>query len=231
MSTADHPQRLEAPDLPGVARRVDHYVFIRNRLRNHQVLSAVLVVLVAAALGAEIYFRATARVRLHVVEVDHLGNVRAIGPAREIDASDPRIVRVQLVEWIRQARTVTSDQRLQQLFVRTATDRTRGQARTALNELLETRNPFLTARRAAIEVTEITALPIPDTPHWEVQWTERRRRARTAVPERTERWRAIVRFDWQAPQDAEGETNPLGFILTHVEWTRLGSTDASLGDR
>jgi type IV secretory pathway TrbF-like protein len=230
-STATDGDRLpETTTLPGVARRIDHYVFIRNRLRNYQVLSVVLVALVAFALGAEIYFRATARVRLHVVEVDHLGNVRNIGPAKEIDVSDPRIVRAQLFEWVRRTRTVTSDPSLQDLYVRSATARTRGLARAAVNELFATRNPFLLAQRTLIEVTELTALPIPETSNWEVQWTERARAARTSTHTRDERWRAIVTFAWQAPEANQEEVNPLGFVLSHVAWTLLGSSTPNHGD-
>lgn len=216
--------------LPGVGKRVVRDTFLQNRLRNYQILATVLLGLVVALVAAEIYFRTTTKVQLHVVEVDHLGNVRGSGAARSLDTADPRLIRAQLVDWVRLARTVTADARIQDLYVRSATARTRGVARAVLNEHLESSNPFRAALRTLIEVRDVTALPIEGTETWEIQWTERVRAAQSGRAQGIARWRAIASFRFEPPEAAEQETNPLGFVISHLSWTHLGDDEVQKGN-
>ncbi len=212
----------------GARLRRDHYGLLYARLRNYQLLAAALLLIDLGATAALIYFRAVHTQRVHVVEVDHLGNVRGHGPPRPFDTHDERIVRAQLRAWIELARTVTVDEALQRRFVDHATARTAGLARAALNEMLGgARNPFLVRQRETVEVDDVTALPVAGIDSWELQWTERRRAAVTGAARRQERWRALVTFTWRAPDHEEIAANPLGFQVETITWTRLSTESVS----
>lgn len=209
--------------------RQDRYNLLSRRLRNYQVLAAVMVLINAIMVIDLVISRHRDRVVPYVIEVDGNGLPRSLGVPPEISPRDQRVTTSLLADWIWHARSITADRGLQERMLRRAQSYTTGQARTELTTFLEKRrNPFEVMQQKTVSVHVELTLPVGgEAEDWEVVWVEEHRNHTGAG--HTERWRALVRIDWNPPQDDEAlSLNPLGLDIKTLSWTRVSRDDKEI---
>jgi type IV secretion system protein VirB5 len=214
---------MRAPENPYLAARLEwnerYHGFIRAK-RNWQII-ALVALLVNAALGVGILWQASqSRVTPYVVEVDELGQTLVVGPAEKAGPADPRLVRYQIVEFIRKVRSIVADGAAEKQLLDGAYAHAAGAATRFLNDHFQTSNPFLRMQERTVSVEVTSVLQLPASKSWQLQWTETHRGLDGAVLVR-ERWQAIAAVEIRPGQTPEEvERNPLGLYVTDIQWTK-----------
>jgi type IV secretion system protein VirB5 len=212
-----------AVENPYLAARLEwnerYHGFIRAK-RNWQI-TALAALLVNAALGIGILWQASqSKVTPYVIEVDQLGEAITIGPAEQASITDSRVIRYQLVEFIRNVRSIVADGAAEKQILESAYHYASGAATRFLNDYFNEHNPFkrMTQRTVSVDVTSVLALPGSDS--WQIQWTETHRGLDGATLVR-ERWQAILTVEVVPGKTSEEiNQNPLGLYVTDIQWTK-----------
>jgi type IV secretion system protein TrbF len=106
----------------------------------------------------------------YVVEVDALGAAAAIKPADAAGRpTDERIVRYQLVAFIRGARAVMTDRAAMKRSLEQVYAYARGPARTFLDQHYRENNPFETAKTYTVSPAVTSLLQLSER-SWQVRW-------------------------------------------------------------
>jgi type IV secretory pathway TrbF-like protein len=154
----------------------------------------------------------------YVVEVDRLGEVRAVGPAIEpYQPSDAQIAHF-LARFIENVRSLSVDP----VIVRTnwlhAYDFVTDRGAQALNEYAREADPFskIGARTATAEVTSVVRA---SNDSFEIRWKEST--YENGAVAKTERFTGVVSVILKSPSNAETlRKNPLGLYVHSLNWSR-----------
>ena len=154
----------------------------------------------------------------YVVEVDRLGEVRAVGPAIEAyQPSDAQIAHF-LARFIENVRSLSVDP----VIVRTnwlhAYDFVTDRGAQALNEYAREADPFtkIGARTATAEVTSVVRA---SNDSFEIRWKEST--YENGAVAKTERFTGVVSVIFKSPSNAETlRKNPLGLYVHSLNWSR-----------
>ncbi|OCK59859.1 conjugal transfer protein TrbF [Bradyrhizobium sp. LMTR 3] len=154
----------------------------------------------------------------YVVEVDRLGEVRAVGPALEAyQPSDAQIAHF-LARFIENVRSLSIDP----IIVRTnwlrAYDFVTDRGALALNEYARETDPF--AKIGSKTVTaEVTSVVRASGDSFEIRWKENAYENGSIA--KTERFTGLVTTVLKPPGDAETlRKNPLGLYVHSLNWSR-----------
>lgn len=158
------------------------------------------------------------RVAPYVVEVDRLGEARAVSPAEaSYQPTDPQIA-WHLAHFISDIRTVSLDPVLMRHSWLEAYDFVTRRGGQAIGDYARTANPFadLGDRTVSVEVTSVVRA---SDLSFQVKWTE------TAydhgATSGTSHWTAILTIVRQAPANADVlRKNPLGIYVDAIDWSR-----------
>lgn len=153
-----------------------------------------------------------------VVEVDHLGEARAVAPADgAYQPTDPQIA-FHLARFVEAVRSLPADPIvLRQNWLR-AYDFTTDRGALALNDYARQADPFAEVGKVQVAV-EVSSVIRASPSSFRVAWTERRYQDGALAA--TERWSAIVTVVLQPPRDAERlKKNPLGVFVTAINWSK-----------
>jgi type IV secretion system protein VirB5 len=153
-----------------------------------------------------------------VVEVDKLGEARAVSPAESgYTPSDPQIA-FHLARFIENVRSVPSDPIvLRQDWMR-AYDFATDKGALVLNDYARTNDPFalIGKTQVAVDVSSIVRAS-PDS--FRVAWIERR--YQDGALAETAHWSAILTITLQPPRTPEAvRRNPLGIFVTALNWSK-----------
>jgi type IV secretion system protein VirB5 len=153
-----------------------------------------------------------------VVEVDKLGEARAVSPAESgYTPADPQIA-FHLARFIENVRSVPSDPIvLRQDWLR-AYDFATDKGALVLNDYARTNDPFalIGKTQVAVDVSSIVRAS-PDS--FRVAWTERR--YQDGALAETAHWSAILTITLQPPRTPEAvRRNPLGIFVTALNWSK-----------
>ncbi|NBB40707.1 conjugal transfer protein TrbF [Sphingobium yanoikuyae] len=158
------------------------------------------------------------RVTPYVVEVDRLGEARAVSPAdAAYDPTDPQIS-WQLTRFIENVRAVSLDPVLMRRAWLQAYDFTSDRGALYLNDYARARQPFARIGDRTISVQVTSVLRASDR-SFQIKWseTEYERGARTG----TSRWTALLTISRQRPISADRlRRNPLGIYIDAIDWSR-----------
>ncbi len=158
------------------------------------------------------------RVVPYVVEVDKLGETRAVAPAlQDYKPADAQIAWY-LAQFIVQVRSVSTDPVLVRKNWLGAYDFATERAALFLNTYARKADPFgqIGTRNVSGQVTSV--IRASDT-SFQVKWIEQVFERGALV--RTERWSAILGVALQPPRTAEQlRKNPLGLYVHAIEWAR-----------
>jgi len=158
------------------------------------------------------------RVVPYVVEVDHLGEPRALAPAdKDYQPTDPQIA-WHLGRFITNVRGVSLDPVLMRANWLNAYDFVTARGAKFLGEYARAANPFgsIGTRTVSIQVTSVVRA---SDRSFQVKWTESEYERGSLVS--TSRWTGILSVITRPPISAEIlRRNPLGLYVDGIDWSR-----------
>ena len=188
--------------------------------RNWQLAAAILLALDVFLSVA--FFQASRRSSVipYVVEVDRHGDAVAVGPAAALHLPATLLWRYVLAVFIRNLRTVPSDDELLKIHLDDASAFLRGKAVATVRQSFERTNPFDLAKTETVSVPPEVSILRRGANHWQIEWTEIH--SDRAGQRHEERWQALVTTLVDPPQRLDLLLgNPLGFFITDLDWTRV----------
>ena len=231
---AEDPVQQTAPRMPAqetasvnpylAARREwdERYGSLITRARNWRMAAFLALGIAVIETGGMVALAMRSKVVPFVVAVDNLGRVVASGTADQVSATDDRLKRAALVQWVSDWRTVTSDGVAQ----RKSIDRVysmigRGTpAQVQVSEYYRNDPPYKRAQTQMVSV-DVKAVYASSDKSWEVEWVETAR-GLTGDVQSEQRWKGSFTVAVNPPSD-EGlaRVNPLGLYLTNLSWSKV----------
>lgn len=158
------------------------------------------------------------RVTPYVVEVDRLGEVRAVAPAIETYQPTDAQIAWHLGRFIASVRGVSVDPVLVRRNWLDAYDFATDRAAVFLNDYARATDPFAAIGTRSVSV-QVTSVVRASDASFQVKWTEQVYERGSLA--RTERWTAILTTVIQPPRSAEVlRKNPLGLYVNAIAWSR-----------
>jgi type IV secretion system protein TrbF len=157
-----------------------------------------------------------------VVLVDRLSRPVAFGFADQTTATDDRLMRSSICNWVEQLRLVTSDSVAQRKAVDLVYAQIAGgsAAQAFISDFYRAGSPFDRARTETVSVDVQSILPTSDRTY-EVDWIETTRDLYGAV-KASERWKGSFVIAINPPKDERlARINPLGVYITSASWDRV----------
>ena len=153
-----------------------------------------------------------------VVEVDKLGEARAVAPAEaDFSPTDPQIA-FHLARFIEHVRAIPADPVVLRKDWLSAYDFTTTSGTQALNDYARSNDPFaeIGKRQVAVDVSSVIRA---SKDSFRIAWTERRYQDGSLLE--TSRWSAIVTITIQPPRTSDAlRKNPLGVFVTALNWSK-----------
>jgi len=154
----------------------------------------------------------------YVVEVDRLGEVRAVGPALEAyQPSDAQIAHF-LARFIENVRSLSIDPIIVRANWLRAYDFVTDRGAQALNDYARDSDPFakIGSRMVTVEVTSVVRA---SSGSFEVRWKENTHE--NGAFAKTERFTGLITTVVKSPTDTETlRKNPLGLYVHSFNWSR-----------
>jgi len=174
-----------------------------------------LAVVIAAGL---IWQSSRSHITPYVVEVDHLGDVKAVGPATGAYRPTDALIAHHLERFMRDVRAIPLDPIVLRDDWLEAYDYTTERGATTLNEYARANDPFAHVGQNSIAI-EVTSIVRASDNSFQVRWIERS--FANAAPTTTERWTAILSIVTRPPTDVQRlRKNPLGLYVDGLNWSR-----------
>jgi type IV secretion system protein TrbF len=153
-----------------------------------------------------------------VVQIDQLGEARAIAPATaDYTPSDPQIAWY-LARFIKNVRAAPADPVVVRQSWLQAHDFTTTAGAAALNDYARANDPFAKLGKQQIAV-DVSSVIRASTDSFRVAWIERRYQDGALAD--TTRWTAILTIVIQPPTDADRlRKNPLGVYVNAINWSK-----------
>jgi type IV secretion system protein TrbF len=168
--------------------------------------------------GGLIWLGAQSRITPYVVEVDKLGEVRAVGPAiRPYKPNDAQIAYF-LARFIRDVRSLSLDPIVVRQNWLEAYAYATDHGAAFLNDFARTNDPFKAVgeRTVAVQVTSVVRV---SDDSFQIKWTEQTYDHGSLA--KTERWTAIASVVLQPPRTVDAlRQNPLGLFVNALNWSR-----------
>ncbi len=168
--------------------------------------------------GGVLWLAAQSRVTPYVVEVDKLGQVRAVGPA--IEPYDPTDAQIgwYLSRFVTDLRSLSIDPVIVRRNWLEAYDYVTERAAALLSDYARSNDPFKSIGERSISV-QVTSVVRVSGDSFQVKWTEQAYEHESLA--RTERWTAILTILVQQPRTADAlRKNPLGIYVNGLSWSR-----------
>jgi type IV secretion system protein VirB5 len=158
------------------------------------------------------------RVTPYVVEVDKLGEARAVAPvAADYRPTDPQIS-WHLGRFIMNVRSVSLDPVLMRQNWLSAYDFVGDRGAKFLSEYARQANPFADVGTRTISV-QVTSVVRASDSSFQVKWTESEYERGSLVG--TTRWTAILSIKIKTPASADAlRKNPLGLYVDAIDWSK-----------
>ncbi|WP_400766914.1 conjugal transfer protein TrbF [Methylosinus sporium] len=153
-----------------------------------------------------------------VVEIDRLGEARAVAPATaDYTPSDPQIAWY-LARFIKDVRAAPADPVVVRQSWLQAYDFTTTAGAAALNDYARANDPFAKLGKQQIAV-DVSSVIRASADSFRVAWIERRYQDGALAD--TTRWTAILTIIIQPPTDADRlRKNPLGVYVNAINWSK-----------
>lgn len=190
----------------------------RVQARNWR-LAAFGCLILAMGLAATLAWQSgQSRIIPYVVEVDRLGEARAVAPATSTYQPTDVQVAFYLGRFIGNVRSLSTDPVLVRQNWLAAYDFVTGQAALFLNEHAKANDPFGRVGTNSVTV-QVTSIVRASEQSFQVKWTEQVYERGSLV--RAERWTSILTVSLRPPHTPEALTrNPLGVTITAIDWSR-----------
>lgn len=190
----------------------------RVQARNWRLMALGGLLLSAGLSSGLLWQSMQSRVVPYVVEVDRLGEPRAVAPAdKSYRPTDPQIA-WHLARFITDVRSISLDPVLMRRNWLSAYDFATARGARFLDQYARSANPFGDVGNRTVSV-EVTSVVRASDQSFEVKWTESEfDRGNLAG---TSRWTAILSVTMRPPASAEElRKNPLGLYVDAIDWSR-----------
>ncbi|MGF1624031.1 MAG: conjugal transfer protein TrbF [Alphaproteobacteria bacterium] len=190
----------------------------RVQTRNWRLMAFGSLLLATGLAGGLLWQSARGSIVPWVVEVNSLGEARAVEPAiADYQPTDPQIA-WHLARFIEQVRAIPADPVIVRQNWLRAYDFTTDRGALALNDHARANDPFARVGREQVSV-EVSSVIRASPGSFRVAWTERRYENGSLAA--TERWTAIVTLVIQPPHEPERlRRNPLGIYVNAINWSK-----------
>jgi type IV secretion system protein TrbF len=190
----------------------------RVQAKNWRLMAFGCLTLSLGLAGGLVWQSTQSRITPYVVEVDKLGEVRAVGPAiQPYQPADAQIAWY-LARFITDVRSLSIDPVLLRQNWLEAYDYATDHGAVFLNDYARANDPFkdVGERTVAVQVTSVVRAS-PES--FQVKWTEQTYQQGNLA--KTERWTAILSVVLQEPRTADVlRKNPLGVYVNGLSWSR-----------
>ncbi|TWB77208.1 type IV secretion system protein VirB5 [Nitrospirillum amazonense] len=202
----------------------------RVQARNWRLMAFGCLTLSGGLAVGLVWQSAQSRVAPYVVEVDRLGEARAVAPAaRDYQPSDPQIA-WHLARFITKARSISVDPVVVRQNWLAVYDFATDRAALFLNDYARTADPFgqIGTRGVSVQVTSVVRA---SDRSFQIKWTEQVFERGSLA--RTDHWTAILGVVVQPPRTTDAlAKNPLGLFVNAIDWSRdLDTTPAQSLER
>jgi len=190
----------------------------RAQARNWRLMAFGCLALSILIAGGLIWQSTRSHITPYVVEVDHLGEVKAVGPA--IQAYRPADAQIahHLERFIRDVRSLPIDPIVLRDNWLEAYDYATERGAATLNEYARANDPFSHVGQNSVAI-EVTSVVRASENSFQVRWIERS--YANGAPSTTERWTAILSIVIRPPADEHRlRKNPLGLYVDGLNWSR-----------
>jgi type IV secretion system protein TrbF len=190
----------------------------RIQARNWRLIAFGNLFLAAGLAGGLVWQAARGTITPWVVEVDKLGEARAVSPAiADYQPTDAQIA-WHLGRFIDHVRSLSADPVIVRQNWLSAYDFVTDKGAVALNDYARVADPFGKIGKIQVAI-DISSVIRASNDSFRVAWTERRyENANLAA---TERWTAILTIVFDTPHDAERlRKNPLGVFVHAINWSK-----------
>jgi len=174
-----------------------------------------LALLMAAGLVSQ---SSQSRVTPYVVEVDHAGQVRAVGAAVTPYTPTDAQIAYHLARFITDVRSLSIDPIVVRQNWLEAYGYTTDRGAATLNDYARAHDPFAHVGQDSTSV-EVTSVVRVSDASFQVRWTEQH--FNDGTPTGTEHWTAILTLIMQTPRtEQQLRRNPLGIYVNGLSWSR-----------
>ena len=190
----------------------------RVQARNWRLMAVGGLFLSAALSGGLLWQSTQSRVVPYVVEVDRLGEPRALEPAeRDYKPTDPQIA-WHLSQFITDVRSVSLDPVLMRQNWLSAYDFATARGAKFMDDYARSSDPFAEVGTRTVSV-QVTSVVRASDRSFQVKWIESD--YDRGSPAGTSRWTAILTIVTRPPASAEAlRKNPLGLFVDAIDWSR-----------
>ena len=190
----------------------------RVQARNWRLMAFGGLFLTTGLSGALVWQSLQSRVVPYVVEVDRLGDARAVAPAEtDYRPTDPQIA-WHLGRFISSIRSRSLDAVLMRENWLAAYDFATDRGALFLGEYARAANPFADVGRRTVSVQVTSVVRASDT-SFRVAWSESEYERGSLAS--TSRWTAMVTVIVRSPRSADAlRKNPLGLYVEAIDWSR-----------
>jgi type IV secretion system protein VirB5 len=190
----------------------------RVQARNWRLMAFGGLLLSTGLSGGLLWQSMQSRVVPYVVEVDRLGEARAVEhAAAEYRPTDPQIA-WHLARFITNVRSVSLDPVLMRENWLSAYDFVNDRGALFLGEYARAANPFADVGTRTVSV-QVTSVVRASDRSFQVKWTETAYERGSLAG--TSRWTAILTVAVRPPSSAETlRNNPLGLYVEAIDWSR-----------
>ena len=221
MATAESPAPGQGVPSPYVAARREwneRYGSYIAAARTWRLAAFGALAVAAAAVGGVVYLAGQNKLIPYVVEIHNDRPVKVTFPGR-LPPADPRVIREQLAQFIRDFRSVSIDAAVQNRAVERlyAHLKPNSAAYLMVNDWMRDNIPFQRAATETVTVEVSQVLPISERT-WRLEWMEHpRQRGGEALPSLRMTALATVGIAREVPLSAV-LMNPIGLYVEAIEW-------------
>ncbi len=168
--------------------------------------------------GGLVWLSARGTITPWIVEVDKLGEARAVAPAdADYRPTDPQIA-FHLARFIVHVRSIPADPIVLRADWLAAYDFASDSGAQALNDYARNNDPFAEVGKTQVAV-DVSSVIRASKDSFRIAWTERRYQDGSLLE--TSRWSAIVSVTIQPPRTPDAlRANPLGLFVTDINWSK-----------
>lgn len=190
----------------------------RVQARNWRLMAFGGLILTTGLSSALVWQSMQSRVAPYVVEVDRLGEARAVAPAdARYRPTDPQIA-WHLAHFISNIRSKSLDPVLMRENWLSAYDFVTDRGALFLGEYARAATPFADVGERTVSVQVTSVVRASDT-SFQVKWTESQFERGSLAG--TSRWTAILTIQQRPPRSADTlRRNPLGIYVDAIDWSR-----------
>ena len=190
----------------------------RVQAKNWRLASFGCLILSGGLAGGLVWQSARGTITPWVVEVDKLGEARAVAPAdADWSPTDPQIA-FHLARFIEHVRSIPADPVVLREDWLAAYDFASATGAQALNDYARHSDPFAEVGKVQVAVDVSSVIRASNT-SFRIAWTERRYQDGSLIE--TSRWSAILTVSLKPPRTPDGlRRNPLGLLVSAISWSR-----------